>query len=132
MDGRNHEHSSHIVYEVSRQYARQPTSRQGGGPPSTAVERPRPSCVLGHRGRHLPDEITIAGDKSVSAYETGRRQPTLPTLLRMLASAGWELRLGLAERDNHDEVLAEWERSLSEETRDRLRRQGYRLVSGAA
>jgi transcriptional regulator with XRE-family HTH domain len=69
---------------------------------------------------------------TLSAYESGRRQPTLPTLLRMLAKAGLELRLQVADRDNHDAVLAEWERSLSEETRARLRAQGYRLTSGAA
>ena len=54
------------------------------------------------------------------------------TLLRMLAKAGLELRLQLADRDNHDDLLADWERSLSEETRARLRAQGYRLISDAA
>ena len=69
---------------------------------------------------------------TLSAYESGRRQPSLPTLLGMLAGAGFELRLELAERDGHDAVLAEWEASLDDETRTRLRRQGYRLVSDAA
>ncbi len=69
---------------------------------------------------------------TLSAYESGRRQPTLPTLLRMLACAGLELRLELAERDNHDAVLAEWERTLDEPTRQRLRSRGYRLASDAA
>ncbi len=69
---------------------------------------------------------------TLSAYESGRRQPTLPTLLRMLARAGLELRLELAARDDHDAVLAEWEQTLSEPTRERLRSQGYRLASDAA
>ena len=69
---------------------------------------------------------------TLSAYESGRRQPTVPTLLRMLASAGLELRLELADRDNHDSVLAEWERTLDDATRQRLRSQGYRLASDAA
>lgn len=77
------------------------------------------------------DLIGIA-QPTLSAYETGTRQPTLPTLLRMLAGAGLELRLEVVERDGHDELLAEWERSLDPETRERLRRQGYRLVSDAA
>ena len=69
---------------------------------------------------------------TLSAYESGRRQPTLPTLYRLLARAGLEPRITLQERDDHDAVLAEWERSLSEETRSRLRAQGYRLASDAA
>lgn len=69
---------------------------------------------------------------TLSAYESGRRQPTLPTLLRMLASAGLELRFELTELDDHDAVLAEWERTLDESTRQRLRSQGYRLASDVA
>lgn len=69
---------------------------------------------------------------TLSAYESGRRQPTLPMLLKLLGRAGLELRMSIDERDDHDAVLAEWERSLSEETRNRLRAQGYRLASDAA
>ena len=69
---------------------------------------------------------------TLSAYESGRRQPTLPTLLRALARAGLELRFELADLDSHDMVLAEWEQTLSEQTKERLRLQGYRLVSDAA
>ncbi len=69
---------------------------------------------------------------TLSAYESGRRQPTLPTLLRMLNRAGLDLRLDLVERDDHDDVLAEWEQTLDDATRHRLRSQGYRLVSDAA
>ena len=42
----------------------------------------------------------------VSAYEHDRRQPTLPTLLRLLKAAGYELRMHLEPCDDHDEVLA--------------------------
>ena len=66
------------------------------------------------------------------AYESGRRQPTLPTLLRLLGRAGLELHLELADLDNHDAVLAEWERTLDEATRERLRARGYRLAIDAA
>ena len=69
---------------------------------------------------------------TLSAYESGRRQPTLPTLLRLLARAGLELRLELADLDNHDAVLAEWERTLDDATRERQRAEGYRLASDAA
>jgi len=81
--------------------------------------------------RAFADLIGVA-QPTLSAYESGKRQPTLPTLLKMLAKAGLELRLELAERDEHDEVLAEWEASLDAATRERLTRQGYRLVSDAA
>lgn len=67
---------------------------------------------------------------TLSAYESGRRQPTLPMLLRLLDRAGLDLRMELVEQDRHDLVLAEWERSLDEHERERLRSKGYRLVSG--
>lgn len=66
---------------------------------------------------------------TLSAYESGRRQPTLPTLLRLLRRAGFDLRLELTEQDRHDEILAEWERSLDDDERARLEARGYRLVS---
>ena len=69
---------------------------------------------------------------TLSVYESGRRQPTLPTLLRLLARAGLELRLEIADLDNHDAVLAEWELTLDDAARERLRAQGYRLTGDAA
>lgn len=77
------------------------------------------------------DLIGIA-QPTLSAYESGRRQPTLPTLVDMLARAGFDLRLELAEQDRHDAILAEWEHSLDDVTRDRLRSRGYRLVTDVA
>lgn len=86
---------------------------------------------LGLSQTGFADLVGIA-QPTLSAYESGRRQPTLPTLLRMLTKAGLDLRLELVERDDHDRVLAEWERTLDDATRRRLRSQGYRLVSDAA
>lgn len=86
---------------------------------------------LGLSQTAFADLLEIA-QPTLSAYESGRRQPTLPTLLRLLARAGLELRLELAELDNHDAVLAEWEQTLDEATKERLRAQGYRLASDAA
>jgi len=74
-------------------------------------------------------ELLGIAQPTLSAYESGRRQPTLPTLLRLLARAGLDLRMELADQDRHDEILAEWERSLDESDRARLEAQGYRLVS---
>ena len=50
----------------------------------------------------------------------------------MLARAGFDLRLELAEQDRHDAILAEWEHTLDDVTRDRLRSRGYRLVTDVA
>lgn len=74
-------------------------------------------------------ELLGVAQPTLSAYESGRRQPTLPTLLRLLHRAGLDLRMELTEQDRHDEILAEWERSLDERERARLEAQGYRLVS---
>jgi len=66
---------------------------------------------------------------TLSAYEASRRQPTVPTLLRMLDRAGLDLRMELAQQDRHDAVLAQWERSLDDRGRAHLEAQGYRLLS---
>jgi len=42
----------------------------------------------------------------ISAYERDKRQPTLPTLLRLLRAAGFDLRMQLVPLDDHDDVLA--------------------------
>lgn len=39
---------------------------------------------------------------AVSAYESGRRSPSVETLTRLLNSCGFELRMRLAEPDTHD------------------------------
>ena len=85
---------------------------------------------LGLSQTAFADLVGVA-QPTLSAYESGRRQPTLPTLLRLLARAGLDLRMEIAERDEHDAVLTDWERSLSDAERARLRAQGYRLVSDA-
>lgn len=43
--------------------------------------------------------------QAVSSYETGRKEPTIPTLQRLLAAAGFELRIRLEPIDRHDESL---------------------------
>jgi transcriptional regulator with XRE-family HTH domain len=59
----------------------------------------------------------------ISAYERDKRQPTLTTLLRLLAAAGFELRMQLAPHDPHDEVLADLETRRSPSERKRRNRQ---------
>jgi len=68
--------------------------------------------------RELAERAGVA-PTMISAYERDKRQPTLATLLRLLEAAGFELRMGLAPRDPHDDVLAalESERSPIERAR---------------
>jgi len=47
----------------------------------------------------------------ISAYEHDRRQPTLPTLFKLLKAAGFDLRMHLEPYDDHDDVLEARERS---------------------
>jgi uncharacterized protein len=47
----------------------------------------------------------------ISSYENGHRQPTLPTLLRLLEAAGFELRLRLQEPDAQARAVEQWEAS---------------------
>ncbi len=89
------------------------------------------------RGRAELSQHAFAGligiaQPTLSAYETGKRQPTLPTLLATLSKAGFDLRIEVVEADDHDNVLGEWEASLDDVTRERLRGQGYRLVTDVA
>ena len=39
---------------------------------------------------------------AISAYESGRRSPSVATLSRILAASGFELRMRLADPDTHD------------------------------
>lgn len=58
----------------------------------------------------------------ISAYETGRREPTLPTLTRLLAAAGFEIRVQLSPLDDHDDSLLEYLDTLPSEVRSELER----------
>src|SRR4051794_23460774 len=43
---------------------------------------------------------------AISAYECGSKFPSLETLERILAAAGFSLRMSLAPADDHDESVA--------------------------
>jgi transcriptional regulator with XRE-family HTH domain len=74
----------------------------------------------------------------VSAYETGRREPTLPTLMRLIEAAGYELRFGLEPSSDHDLSLESYldtlpaalRQALDEQARDRLEEARLRRVRG--
>jgi hypothetical protein len=71
--------------------------------------------------RELADRLGVS-QPTVAAYETGRRQPTVPTLMKWLAAAGFDLRMKLAPHDDHDEVLETLERLRSPDDQKRWRR----------
>lgn len=58
-------------------------------------------------------ERSATSQPAVSAYEHGRKVPDLATLERLLAAAGFDLRMSLAPLDDHDESLARYEEQLS-------------------
>ncbi len=59
----------------------------------------------------------------VSAYERDQRQPTLPTLLRLVRATGFDLRMHLAPLEDHDDVLEDLEAARSPHERRRRDRQ---------
>jgi transcriptional regulator with XRE-family HTH domain len=59
----------------------------------------------------------------ISAYERDRRQPTIPTLMRLLKAAGFDLSMHLVPSDPHDEVLVELDARLAPGERRRRDRQ---------
>src|SRR5579859_4235381 len=59
----------------------------------------------------------------ISAYERDKRQPTMPTLLRILRAAGFDLRMQLTPYEPHDDVLASLEANRSSDEQARRDRQ---------
>lgn len=64
----------------------------------------------------------------VSAYERDLRQPTLPTLVRLLRAAGFELRLGLVPVVAQDDVLRQMEQQFSATEQDGQRESELRAA----
>ena len=68
--------------------------------------------------KKLADRVGVSATM-ISAYERDLRQPTIPTLVRLLEAAGFELRMHLEPLDLHDQVLSELEMHRSPEERTR-------------
>lgn len=64
---------------------------------------------MARRQAHLSQAAlaTRAGTSqaAVSAYESGKRSPSVDTLCRLLAAAGFEVRMRLAAPDTHEPAL---------------------------
>src|SRR5256885_17248530 len=72
--------------------------------------------------RELADRAGVP-TTMISAYERGKRQPTLETLLRLLRAAGFDLRMQLAPHEDHDEALDDLEAARTGRERARRDRQ---------
>jgi transcriptional regulator with XRE-family HTH domain len=70
------------------------------------------------------------GQPLVSAYEGGHRQPTVPTLIRLLEAAGLELRMRLEVSDPQARAAAEWTAGRPAEERERWAREQREFVTG--
>lgn len=64
---------------------------------------------------------------TVSAYEAGRKSPSLDTLARIIRAAGLDLRIRLEPYDDHDDVMAAYEASLPKATKDAIARERAEL-----
>ena len=58
---------------------------------------------------------------TLSAYESGRKSPTLETVARIVRAAGRDLQINVVPNDGHDEAVATYEASLPKRVRDRHR-----------
>jgi len=70
---------------------------------------------------------------AVSAYESGRRSPSVDTLTRILAAAGFEVRMRLTAPDSHDATRKAAEALVGRAEVDAFNeRQGRRVVASRA
>jgi len=68
---------------------------------------------------------------AISAYESGRRSPSVETLSRILAAAGFEVRMRLARPDTHDAARVQAEALLPPEQVERFEAKERARVSKA-
>ena len=80
--------------------------------------------------QHAFADLIGVAQPTLSAYESGRRQPTLPTLLRLLAQAGLELRMSKWPYAMITTMSWPGGNARSAKKSTRLGAQGYRLTSG--
>ena len=74
-------------------------------PPTTASALLQTARLeAGLSQRELAERAGVA-QSEIARIEGGNREPSIPTLQKILAGAGLELRFRLAELDDHDRVL---------------------------
>lgn len=97
-------------------------SYEAGTPSTAAALIQLARLKAGMTQRELAERAGVP-PTMISAYERGKRQPTLDTLLRLLRAGGFELRMHLEPLDDHDDVLADLEAARSSRERARRDRQ---------
>jgi transcriptional regulator with XRE-family HTH domain len=55
--------------------------------------------------RELAERVGVA-QSEIARIESGNREPSIPTLQRIVGGAGLEIRFRLAPKDDHDQILA--------------------------
>lgn len=68
---------------------------------------------------------------TLAAYETGRKAPSLKTLMRILKAAGFELRMRLEPTDPHDDWIRAYEQRLPPAVLNQIRDDDRRRVARA-
>lgn len=68
---------------------------------------------------------------TLSAYESGRKSPSLDTLARIVRAAGQDLRIQVVPYDDHDDAMAAYEAALPAKTRAAIGRERERLRAQA-
>jgi transcriptional regulator with XRE-family HTH domain len=68
---------------------------------------------------------------TLSAYEGGRKSPTLDTLARIIRAAGQDLRIHIEPLDDHDEWMRAYEASLPKRTSSARRKRDLELINEA-
>ena len=69
--------------------------------------------------------------QAVSAYETGRKEPTLPVLQALINSAGLELQIRLLPLDDHDQSVERLVDSMPPKARAQLEEAQLRRIEEA-
>ncbi len=67
-------------------------------------------------------ELAGVSQQAVSAYETGKKDPTMETLQRLIRAAGLELRIKLEPLETHDEDMSNYLKMLSPRQRTVIER----------
>ncbi len=76
-------------------------------------------------------EIAGVSQQTVSAYETGRKDPTVETLQRLIRASSLELRVRLEPLDSHDEEVSNFLQNLRPGQRAQIERTQQERVANA-
>ncbi len=78
--------------------------------------------------RELAEHAGVA-QSEIARIESGKREPSIPTLQKILAGAGLELRFQLDKLDDHDRVLAARHARRSTSEKEAVERRHQRNVA---